>query len=331
MGRGSYSRRNFSCTHVSQPTQSAIETGTAGCFTGQVRVLVIGCGYVGLPLGLELVRQGHSVFGIRRSTEGAATLAKEGISPLTADISRREDLEALGHGWDWVVNTTSSSKGGAAEYQQVYFEGTRNLLAWLAASPPRKYVYTGSSSVYGQTDGSQVKETSAAEPGTDTGRILAATEKLLLDAARERQFPAVVLRVAGIYGPGRGHLFLQYLRNEAKIAGKGERYLNMIHRDDVVSGIITALKSGRPGEIYNIVDDEPVAQIHFFRWLSETLGKNMPPFVPEAAVPAGKRGITHKRIQNRKMKMELGCCLRYPTFRQGYTAEIQRLQDAGML
>jgi nucleoside-diphosphate-sugar epimerase len=312
-------------------THSAIETVGAGCFTVRVRVLIIGCGYVGLPLGLELLRQGHTVFGVRRSAEGAAALAREGIQPLTADVTRREDLERLGTGWNWIVNTTSSSKGGAAEYQQVYFEGTRNILAWLAASPPKKYVYTGSSSVYGQTDGSHVKESSLAEPGTDTGRILAATEKLLLDAARDQKFPAVLLRVAGIYGPGRGHLFLQYLKNEAQIAGKGERYLNMIHRDDVVASIITALKSGRAGEIYNIVDDEPVPQIHFFRWLSETLGKNMPPFVPESAVPAGKRGITHKRILNRKMKMELGCCLRYPTFRQGYTAEIQRLQDAGML
>ena len=153
------------CQSIHAAPESDIETGGFGWFTVRVRVLVIGCGYVGLPLGLELVREGHSVFGIRRSTEGAATLAKEGISPLTADISRRGDLEALGHGWDWIVNTTSSNKGGAAEYQQVYFEGTRNLLGWLATSPPKKYIYTGSSSVYGQTDGSQVKETSPARAG----------------------------------------------------------------------------------------------------------------------------------------------------------------------
>ena len=101
---------------------------------------------------------------------------------------------------------------------------------------------------------------------------------MLLDAARQKNFPAVILRVAGIYGPGRGHLFQQYLRNEAKIAGKGERFINMIHLDDVVGAIIAALKSGKAGDIYNAVDDEPVAQIHFFRWLSETLGKEMPPF-----------------------------------------------------
>jgi nucleoside-diphosphate-sugar epimerase len=122
---------------------------------------------------------------------------------------------------------------------------------------------------------------------------------------------------------------LQYLKGEAKIPGRGERFLNMIHRDDVISGILAVLKNGRAGEIYNLVDDEPVRQIHFFRWLSETLGKPMPPFVPESAEPAAKRGDTNKRVLNRKFKMELGFAFRYPTFRQGCTAEIQRLLDAG--
>ncbi len=105
----------------------------------------------------------------------------------------------------------------------------------------------------------------------------------------------------------------------------------MIHRDDVVGCIITALKNGRAGEIYNTTDDEPVPQIHFFRWLSETLGKYMPPFVAENEMPERKRAVTHKKVLNRKLKMELGCQFKYPTFRQGYTAEIKRLDDAGLL
>jgi nucleoside-diphosphate-sugar epimerase len=92
-----------------------------------------------------------------------------------------------------------------------------------------------------------------------------------------------------------------------------------------------ALKSARPGEIYNAVDEEPVAQIHFFRWLSETLGKWMPPFDPELAQAERKRGLTNKRVLNRKLRMELGYQFKYPTFRQGYTAEIQRLEQAGEL
>ena len=159
--------------------------------------------------------------------------------------------------------------------------------------------------------------------------MLVETEKLLLAAAPK--LPAVILRVAGIYGPDRGHLFLQYLKNEARIPGKGERFINMIHRDDLVGVIIAALKSGRSGEVYNAVDDEPVAQIHFFRWLSETLGKWMPPFATEADNGERKRGVTNKKVQNRRLKMELGYQFKYPNFRKGYTAEIQRLDQAGKL
>lgn len=296
-----------------------------------MRVLIIGCGYVGIPLGAELVRLGHEVFGVRRSADADEELKAAGITPLIADISRREELEKLPTGFDWVVNTVASNKGGAEEYEQVYFNGTGHLIDWLAANPPKKFVYTSSTSVYGQTDGSAVKESSPTEPQNDTGRILVQTEKLLLDAAQQNKFPAVILRVAGIYGPDRGHLFQQYLCNEAKMSGKGEQLINMIHRDDLVGVIIAALKSGRAGEVYNAVDDEPVAQIHFFRWLSETLGKYMPPFATEAETAERRRGLTQKKVSNRRLKMEMGYQFKYPTFRQGYTAEITRLDRAGKL
>ncbi|MGP8200747.1 MAG: SDR family oxidoreductase [Limisphaerales bacterium] len=296
-----------------------------------MRVLIVGCGYVGLPLGAELARLGHEVCGVTRSERNHPALKARSIQPLLADVARRADLDKLPLPFDWVVNTVSSSRGGIEEYKQVYWEGTRHLIDWLTAAPPKKFVYTSSTSVYGQTDGSQVKESSPAEPASETGRVLVAAEKLLLDAAREREFPAIILRVAGIYGPERGHLFLQYLKDEARLAGRGEGLLNMIHRDDVVQCIIAALKNGRAGEVYNAVDDEPVPQIHFFRWLSETLGKNMPPFGDEPAPAGRKRAVTHKKVLNRKLKAELGHQFKYPTFRQGYSAEIRRLQDAGLL
>lgn len=296
-----------------------------------MRVLIVGCGYVGVPLGAELIKQGHEVFGVRRTAGREVELLAAGIKPLAADITKPDDLVKLPGPFDWVVNTVSSTKGGVEEYRQVYLNGTRHLIDSLAAAPPKKFVYTSSTSVYGQTDGSVVKETSLTEPATETGKVLVEAEKALLAAGVERKLPAVILRVAGIYGPDRGHLFQQYLKNEAKIAGKGERIINMIHCDDLVGAIIAALRSGRPGEIYNAVDDEPVAQIHFFRWLSETLGKWMPPFVTEEENANRKRGLTNKKVSNRKLKMELGCPFKYPTFRQGYTAEIQRLDRAGLL
>jgi nucleoside-diphosphate-sugar epimerase len=294
-----------------------------------MRVLIVGCGYVGLPLGAELVRQGHQVYGMRRTAEGSEELRAAGIEPLAADVTRPETLATLPQPFDWVINAVSSTRGGADEYRDVYLGGTRNLIEWLAPMGIKKFIHTSSTSVYGQTDGSLVKESSVTQPASETSQLLVESEQLLLNAVRERNFPAVILRVAGIYGPGRGHLFLQYLKGEAKIAGKGDRLINMIHRDDTVGCIIAALKSGRPGEVYNACDDEPVAQLHFFRWLSETLGKWMPAFATEEENAARKRGLTQKKVSNRKARMELGWQLKYPTFRNGYTAEIKRMEDSG--
>ncbi len=308
-----------------------------------MKCLIVGYGYVGLPLGRELVRLGHEVFGLRRSASAEAELKAVGVKPLVADITRLETLAQLPNEFDWVVNCVASGGGSAEDYRQVYLQGTRNLIEWLSGAPPGKFVYTSSTSVYGQTDGSLVKETSPTKPTADTAKVLLETEQLLLAAAAEHQFPAVLLRVAGIYGPDRGHGFKQFLKNEARIEGDGARFLNMIHRDNIIGCILAALKHGRTGEIYNAVDDEPVSQMNFFRWLAEELGKDLPPSVPAAAVLARfgasrenfdenrKRGVTNKRVSNRKLKMELGYQFKYPNFRMGYSAEILRRERAGGL
>ncbi|MGB7770204.1 MAG: SDR family oxidoreductase [Verrucomicrobiia bacterium] len=296
-----------------------------------MRVLIIGCGYVGLPLGAELVRLGHEVSGLRRNVAPGTELKAAGIRPLYGDVTQPETLAGLPREFDWVVNCVASRGGSAEAYRQIYLQGTRHLIEWLSSAPPQKFVYTSSTSVYGQADGSQAQETSPAHPPAETAKVLLETEKVLLDATVKKKFPAVILRVAGIYGPNRGHGFKQFLKNEAHIEGDGSRFLNMVHRDDVIGCIIAALKDGRAGEIYNAVDDEPVSQANFFQWLAEELGKSPPPSVAEDSGENRRRGVTNKRVSNRKLKMELGCHFKYPNFRQGYTAEILRLERAGGL
>jgi nucleoside-diphosphate-sugar epimerase len=240
------------------------------------------------------------------------------------DITNLQELRKLPGVYDWVVNCVSSSGGGAEDYRRVYLEGTRNLIDWLVATPLQKFVYTSSTGVYGQTEGEWVEESAAAEPASETAKILRETEVLLLDSVQKRSFPAVILRVAGIYGPGRGYWFRQFLKNEAKIEGAGERVLNMIHRDDVAGAVLAALGRGRPGEIYNAVDDELVTQLDFFHWLSATLGRPLPPRIGSEENSARKRGLTNKRVSNRKLKAELGYQFIYPTFRAGYASDILR-------
>jgi nucleoside-diphosphate-sugar epimerase len=301
-----------------------------------MKCLIVGCGYVGLPLGAELARQGHEVFGLRRSASAENELKAAGVHPLIADITQPGSLARLPRDFDWVANCVAFGGGSADDYRKIYLEGNHNLISWLAVSPPKKFLYTSSTSVYGQNDGSIVTEQSPAKPAADTAKVLVEAEKYLLDAAcgsRGRsphlKFPAVILRVAGIYGPERGHWFRQFLRGEARIEGDGSRFLNMIHRDDVVGCIIAALKSARAGEIYNAADDEPVSQLDFFRWLAATLDKPLPPAVSEDADIVPKRGVTNKRVSNRKLKMELGYQFKHPNFRDGYGAKILRLKRAG--
>src|ERR1017187_8953996 len=307
-----------------------------------MRVLIVGCGYVGLPLGKELVRQRHAVFGLRRSALAADEMQSAGIHPLLADVTQAATFAKLPCDFDWVVNCAASGGGGADDYRKIYLEGNRNLVSWLAGSPLKKFIYTSSTSVYGQNDGSLVTEKSPAEPDADTAKVLVETEKLLLAAAvsssnpltpalspsggeREKtksglppNFPAVILRVAGIYGPARGHWFKQFLRGEARIEGDGARWLNMIHRDDLIGVIIAALRNAKPGEIFNAVDNEPVSQLGFFEWLAAELKRPLPPKVAADAEAWRRRGVTNKRVSNAKLRAELKHQFQFPDFRAGY-------------
>jgi len=294
-----------------------------------MRVLIVGVGYVGLPLALELARRGHAVTGLRRSASADAELRRAGITPLHADIGHAGSLSALAAAFDWVVNCAATGGGSAASYRELYLNGTRNLMAWLGpqfqSNQRARFVYTSSTGVYAQNDGSIVNEDSPTEPASESGRGLVETERTLLAAAKDSAFPALILRCAGIYGPERGYLLKQFLAGEARIEGDQGRILNMIHRDDLIRAIIAALERGRPGEIYNVTDDEPVSQRTFYTWLATTLGRPMPATAATPAEVTRRRGLTSKRVANQKLRSELQCALQFPTFREGYAAEIARL------
>jgi len=294
-----------------------------------MRVLIVGVGYLGLPLGVELVRRGHEVHGLRRSAAADEAMRQAGMLPLHADISRADTLASLPDDFDWVINCAATGGGSVEDYRQLYLLGAQNLIAWLAPAladrPTARFLYTSSTGVYGQNDGSLVDESSPTEPVSETAKVLVETEQALLVARRTTGFPAMILRAAGIYGPDRGYLLRQFLNGEARIEDDGGRILNMIHRDDLIRAIIAALERGKSGEVYNAVDDEPVSQLKCIIWLSEKLRRLPPPAAWAAPEIVRRRRPTNKRISNHKLRTELGCELKYPTFREGYSAEIAAL------
>lgn len=279
-------------------------------------MLIAGCGYVGLALGARLSAKGHLVFGVRRSPSAARLLQSSGVEPLIADLGRAEHLEALPREWDWVVFCAAPDGGGEEAYRDTYFTGVCRLLDWLRPSPPRALVFTGSTSVYGQLDGSVVTEASSTAEASGTARILLETEELLREAAGGG-FPARLLRVAGIYGPDR-HRIGALIRGEARLTGEGERFMNWIHRDDLVAAILAVLEHGRDGEVYNVSDGAPAREREFYGWLTEHLGLPMPPTTSGPEAVQRRRALTDRQISVDKLRRDLGWTPAYPSFREGY-------------
>lgn len=285
------------------------------------RVLICGCGYVGLAVGARLSALGHEVFGVRRSAADSLLVAA-GITLLRADLARPDDVRSLPGPYEWIVNVTSSAQGGETAYRSAYLEGTRNLIQVFGSSSCR-LVYTSSTSVYAQTEGEWVTEDSDANPSTATGQILRQTEAELLGAA-SNCFHPTVLRVAGIYGPGRHHLLSRLLAGN-RSAGAPDRWLNMVHRDDVAGAILHALNADFSGGLFNVTDNEPVQAKTFEAWLARRLNLDLDALASDANGPA-KRGESNKRISNRRFFEKFGWRPSYPSYREGYGAILQELR-----
>ncbi|MCC7374401.1 MAG: SDR family oxidoreductase [Verrucomicrobiales bacterium] len=285
-----------------------------------MRVLIVGCGYVGIALGRRLLAAGHHVTGIRRSPVAATRLSEAGIDPLILDLADASQLPRLPVAWDWVVHCAAPSESTEAAYRATYLDSARHLIRHFRSQPPRALVFTGSSSVYAQDDGSVVSETSPTSPSTPLVQALLETEELLLQAARDG-FPARLLRVAGIYGPGRNRI--DGLRSgKLKQSADPTRFLNFIHRDDVASAVEAVLQRGRNGDIYNVSDGHPVEEGELLEWLADALKLPLPgPADSQGATldpGARRRPLTNKRLDASKIRRELGWEPFYATFREGY-------------
>jgi len=284
-----------------------------------VRALIIGCGYVGEALGQRLIALGHDVTGVRRSLDHNARLARFGIHPVNLDITAQGALAKLDGQYDWVIIAASSSQAGEKAYKKVYGLGSENIARWLQTAETQAVVFISSTSVYRQRNGVWVSENEARPPENGTSKILWEAEQTM-SATKP---PATILRSSGIYGPNRGHLFRRFMSGNAAIEGEGKRYLNMVHRDDLVGSIVSALELAKDSGLYNITDDEPVTQFSFYKWLSEATGRPIPPFVPEPDPYTRMRGLTNKRVSNKSFKEIYGFKYKYPTYREGYSEEIE--------
>src|SRR6059058_4287920 len=221
-------------------------------------VLIAGCGYVGSAAAKLFAEERWEVIGWTRSEQSAERTLESAISLCGVDITDLEAVRRNRFPADVVVHCSSS---GADSYLHVYRDGA-NLAACF---PNARIIFTSSTSVYPQHDGSSITEESEAEPDFENAQILRQAEKIVLANK------GIVLRVAGIYGPGRSFLLHSVINGTAVI---GDRLVNQVHRDDVASAISFLARSRAvdPPRIFNVVDDTPAPRAELLHWLSTRVG-----------------------------------------------------------
>jgi nucleoside-diphosphate-sugar epimerase len=269
-------------------------------------VLIAGCGDLGTEVGLRLAAAGRNVVGLRRR----AGLLPAGIDGYSVDLATAKPV--VPPDTDTVIVAIAAGNPDPAVYRAAYVTGLGNLLDALddAGVTPRRFLMVSSTAVYDVDDGSTVDEETPATPGPGTDSILLEAEELL----RSRIPTAVVLRLGGIYGPGRERLISQVRAGRATLADRS-RLTNRIHRDDAAAMIVhLMLREPDPEPLYLGVDSTPVPGIEVLAFLAGELGLPEPEIVE-----TGSRRGGNKRISNRRI-LETGFTFSYPGYREGYRA-----------
>ncbi|MDE3739295.1 MULTISPECIES: SDR family oxidoreductase [Pseudomonas] len=274
-------------------------------------LLIAGCGDVGSRLAQQMLQVGWTVHGLRRQV--AALPA--GVLPVAGDLERSECPVDWPKGpLDYLVYCVAATQHDEDGYRAAYVDGLRHVLAWLAerGQMPRRLLFVSSSGVYAQRDGEWIDETSPAEAEGYSGRVMREAERLAMDSG----IPSTLVRLTGIYGPGREWL-LKQVRMGYRVVSEPPLYANRIHVDDCAGLLAHLLKADAGGvaleDCYIGVDDAPAPLHEVVGWLRERMG------VTEWAEESTVRRSGSKRCSNARARA-LGWAPRYASFREGYAA-----------
>lgn len=274
-------------------------------------VLIAGCGDIGSRLAGQLLSQQWTVYGLRRTI----CHLPEGVIGIAGDLFQAHAPAdwPVTH-LDYVVYCATPTERDEAGYRAAYIEGLKHVLAWMAqhGQRPRRIVFVSSSSVYGQQHGEWVDETSATDASGYSGKVMLEAEQVALRSG----FPASVVRLTGIYGPGRSDLASR-VRQGYSVAFEPPLYANRIHADDAAGLLAWLLQADSQGaglqDCYIGVDDAPAPLAEVVVWMREYLG------VTEWAESSALRRSGSKRCSNARARA-LGWVPNYPTYREGYKA-----------
>jgi nucleoside-diphosphate-sugar epimerase len=273
------------------------------------RALIAGCGDIGGRLAARLLDEGWFVHGLRRDTRKLGA----GVLPVAGDLQAASmPAEWPAQPLDYLVYCAAASTHDEAGYRAAYIDGLQHALDWLkqAGQSPRRILFVSSSSVYGQSTGEWVDETSPVEPTGFSGQLMLQAEQV----AHASGLPATVVRLTGIYGPGRER-FVSQVREGYRVARQPPLYGNRIHADDAAGLLAFLLQADLAGQplqpCYIGVDDAPAPLDEVVDWLRERLG------VTRWSDTQSVRRTGSKRCSNARARA-LGWAPQYPSYREGY-------------
>jgi len=286
--------------------------------------LIFGCGYLGRRVARLWREQGDDVTVATRSAAKAEALRSEGYAAVTADVCDPTTLVDLPPAETVLFAVGYDRNAATGTIGEVYAGGMQNVLkALTAASIAPLIVYISSTGVYGDADGDWVDESTVCKPLREGGAASLAAEQAIANHPLGKR--AVVLRLAGIYGPGRVPR-ADAIRRGEPIDAPASGYLNLIHVDDAAAVVLEVERRAGDGRIalprtYNVADGRPGLRREYYGELARLLGGPPPKFVEApTSSPAAARAAADKRISNRRLLDEVAPTLKYPSFREGLAA-----------
>lgn len=288
-----------------------------------MRIFIAGCGEIGRRVAKLWQGRGAEVAALARSEGSARELVRLGIETVLGDLDDPGSIGTLPvQGCILYYLAPPPEKG----------EGDPRIAAFLAAIPtgagPERIVYMSTTGVYGDRQGGWVTEDTPPAPTSSRGKRRLAAETALRAWGLAREVPVIILRVAGIYGPGR--IPVERVRSGAPVPAEEEAPAsNRIHAQDVARACVAAALHGKDGSVYNVSDGNPGTITQYYNAVADLLGIPRPPAVPmeEARRVLGKGILSFlaesKRVDSRKLREELGLELLYPDLSSGLPASLE--------
>jgi nucleoside-diphosphate-sugar epimerase len=296
-------------------------------------VLIVGCGDIGVRVARRLQQNGGYVSGLARSESSASRLRELGITPLMGNLDDAASLNVLPSADKLVLYFAPPPGGGPFDSRM------RNFCQTVDPEKlPARLVYISTSGVYGDCGGEWVTEETPIKPQTSRAQRRADAEATLQEWAGKHGVPLVILRVTGIYGPGR--LPLARIQQGHPILREAESPpTNRIHADDLAAVCVRAAEKAVDGHIFhifNVSDGRPGTMTQYFNAVSDLLGL---PRLPQIDMQEARQVMNPmmlsyltetRRMDNRKMMEQLGVILQYPELTSGLKNVIEQLDKPKM-